>query len=661
MEHNHQESCSICATDIFEEKKPFWKRKKITIITVSAILLSFGLVFEFAVKENVLATIFFLVVVAISGYDIVKRALSSLFEKRFDMNLLMTIAAVGAFLIGHGEEGATVIFLFSIAEFLEDYAVERTKRSVGALLKLAPESATVKKNGKEVKVHVHAINPQEVIVVRPGERIPLDGIIRKGASNVNQAPITGESIPVYKQVGDEVYAGTLNEEGFLEIHVTKRIDETMLSKIVKLVEEAQKQKSPTERFVDRFAKYYTPSVISLAALLAIVPPIVFNVSITGWLYRALTLLLVACPCALAISTPVSIVSGITSAARNGALIKGGTYVEEISKMKIFAFDKTGTLTKGKPEVTDFIPVSHSSQSLTQKDVIMLAAICEENSTHPLSTAIKRKAEELHIDIPKPEDFQYVSGQGNMAKYNGDKILSGSRRLLEENGVKLNPKVLKPMEELESQGKTTTLVAKNSRVEGVIGIADTVKEGAFDAINKLKEMGVEVVMISGDNDKTVETIARQLGIYNYFAELTPADKLKAIEAFLKDGKHVAMVGDGVNDAPALAKANVGIAMGVMGSDVALETADVALMHDDLSKLPYLITLSKKTVKVMKENIFSSILIKVSLAILTILGHVTLWLAVGIGDMGLSLAVILNAMRLSVVEAPKHSHENTNHSK
>ncbi len=618
---------------------------------ISATLLLIGLFFEFLLKESTVATILFLVVVAVSGYEIVKRGLSSLFKKRLDMNFLMTIAAAGAFLIGHGEEGATVIFLFSIAEFLEDYAVERTRSSVGALIKLAPESATLKKNGKEVDVHVHAVNPQETIVVRPGERIPLDGTIIKGSSSVNQASITGEAIPVYKEVGDDVYAGTLNEEGFLEILVTKRSDETMFSKIIKLVEEAQKQKSPTERFVDKFAKYYTPSVISLAALVAIVPTLAFSAPLNEWVYRALTLLVVACPCALAISTPVSIVSGITSAARNGALIKGGTYVEEMSKMKIVAFDKTGTLTKGKPEVTDVIPLNPGSSAQTEEEVVTLAATCEIKSTHPLCTAITNKAKELGVPILEPEYFRYVSGQGNIAKYNGNMILSGSIKLLQKNGVKITKEAKEHVKRLESQGKTITLVAKNSKVAGIIATADTIKEHSIETISKLKEMGLGVVMISGDNEETTKVIANQLGIADYFAELSPEEKLKIVEELRKNQKHVVMVGDGVNDAPALAKANVGIAMGVMGSDVALETADVALMHDDLSKLPYLVDLSKKTVRVMKENIYTSVLIKGSLAVLSVLGLVTLWLAVGIGDMGLSLAVILNAMQLSFVKALK----------
>jgi len=594
-----------------------------------------------------LATILFLAAVAVSGYHIVGRGLSSLFKKRLDMNLLITIAAAGAFLIGHGEEGATVIFLFYIAEFLEDYAVEKTRKSVGALMKLAPELAVVKRDGKEISVHVHEVNPKETILVRPGERIPLDGVVKKGFSLVNQAPITGESMPVSKQVGDEVYAGTLNGQSLLEIEVTKRAEETMISKIVQLVEKAQKQKSPTEKFIDKFAKYYTPSVILLATLVAIVPPILFSASFDSWVYRALTLLVVACPCALAISTPVSIVSGITSAARNGALIKGGTYVEEMSKIKVFAFDKTGTLTKGRPEVTDIIPIGHDGSKPTEKELVALAAGCERYSIHPLSAAIIRKAEEFGETIPEPEEFQYIPGQGNIAKRNGGIILSGSRSLVKEKGAPFSLQIDEQMKKLESQGKTTTLVAENGEIKGIIAMADTVKEHATEAVRKLKEMGLKVVMISGDNEKTAKAIAEQLGIDNYFAELSPEDKLKIIDELRREEKHVAMVGDGVNDAPALAKANVGIAMGAIGSDVALETADIALMHDDLLKLPYLFSLSKRTVKVMKQNIYSSILIKGSLAVLAILGFVTLWLAVGIGDMGLSLAVILNAMRLSLI--------------
>jgi Cd2+/Zn2+-exporting ATPase len=649
MEYNNDEkSCSLCATDVFEEKQSLWKRKKVATIIASATLLSLGLSIEFLLNEQVPATIFFLAVVAVSGYQIVGRGLSSLLKKRLDMNLLMTIAAAGAFLIGHGEEGATVIFLFYIAEFLEDYAVEKTGKSVGALMKLAPESAIVKKDGKEVSVHVHEVSPEETILVRPGERIPLDGVIKKGFSLVNQAPITGESMPLSKQVGDEVYAGTLNGQGLLEIQVTKRAEETMISKIVQLVEKVQKQKSPTEKFIDKFAKYYTPSVILLATLVAIVPPMLFSVPFDNWIYRALTLLVVACPCALAISTPVSIVSGITSAARNGALIKGGTYVEEMSRMKVFAFDKTGTLTKGRPEVTDIIPIGHDSPKLTERELIVLAAGCEKYSTHPLSAAIIRKAEELGETIPDPEDFQYISGRGNIAKCNGGIILSGSRSLVKEKGVYFSLQIDEQMKKLESQGKTTTLVAENGEIKGIIAMADTVKEHAAETVRKLKEMGLKVVMISGDNEKTVQAIAGQLGIDRYFAELSPEDKLKIIDKLRREEKHVVMVGDGVNDAPALAKANVGIAMGAIGSDVALETADIALMHDDLSKLPYLFSLSKRTVKVMKQNIYSSILIKGSLAVLAVLGFVTLWLAVGIGDMGLSLAVILNAMRLSLIK-------------
>ncbi|MBR9691145.1 cation-translocating P-type ATPase, partial [Candidatus Woesearchaeota archaeon] len=344
--------CSSCATDIFEEKEPFWKKKKILIIAVSGIILAAGLYFEFLTEQYLLSQILFSIVVLVSGYGIIKRGFLSVLKKKLDMNLLITIATIGAFLIGHGEEGAAVMFLFFLAEFLEDYAAERARKSVASLLKLAPETALVRRNGKEIAMHVNSVKLGDVIIVKPGDRIALDGVVIKGNSSVNQASITGESMPVSKAKRDNVFAGTINEEGYLEIRVTKKSDETILSKIVNLVKEAQKQKSKTEVFIDKFARYYTPIVIVLAFLLMAIPTLVFGHPFDEWFYKGLVLLVVSCPCALAISTPVSMVSAITSAAKNGVLIKGGNYIEEIRKAKVVVFDKTGTLTEGKPEVTD---------------------------------------------------------------------------------------------------------------------------------------------------------------------------------------------------------------------------------------------------------------------------------------------------------------------
>ncbi|HEC76403.1 MAG TPA: hypothetical protein ENI33_03985 [Thermoplasmatales archaeon] len=357
---NMNERCSSCKTDIFEEKELFWKQKSVLIILVSGIIFGIGLYLEFLTEQYLFAQVLFIAVVLISGHHIIKKGVLSVWRKRLDMNFLMGFAAMGAFLIGHGEEGAAVIFLFYIAESLENYATERARKSVASLLKLAPEMATIIKNGKEVKVHVHEVKIGDILIVKPGDRIPLDGIVTKGISSVNQAPITGESMPVQKIRGENVFAGTINEEGYLEIKVTKKSDETILSKIVKIVEEAQKEKSKTEAFIDKFAIYYTPTVVVLAFLVMTLPTIIFGLEFSEWFYRALVLLVVSCPCALAISTPVSMVSGLTSAAKNGVLIKGGSYLEEIKSARIIVFDKTGTLTEGKPEVTDIIPLNKYS-------------------------------------------------------------------------------------------------------------------------------------------------------------------------------------------------------------------------------------------------------------------------------------------------------------
>lgn len=650
-EHEHEQSCSMCATDVFKERQVSWKRKKIAVIIVSASLLAAGLILDLVLFLKLPATILFIVMIGLTGYEIVPRGFSSIVKKRLDMNFLMFIAVIGAFLIGHGEEGATVLFLFYVAEFLEEWSVEMNRLSIGSLMGMTPEYAVVKKNGKEAYLHTHNIDVNEVIIVRPGEKIPLDGVVLKGESSVNQAPITGESVPVYKSMNDKIYAGTINETGFLEIKVTKKSEETLISKIVQFVEAAQKEKSPAERFIDRFTRYYTPVVIVSAILVAIIPVLILGLSFDVWIYRALTLLVISCPCALAISTPISIVSAITSSAKNGILIRGGSHMEEISRMKIFAFDKTGTLTKGKPEVIDIVPMNSNSNP-TRKQIITWAAIAEKFSTHPLSSAIKRKADELVGKTPEPENYQYVSGQGNAAKFNEETILVGNRKLLKSNNIDLTNEADRLLKRLESQGKTATLVAKNGEVVGIVAMADILKDHSQETIKKLKLRNIETAIISGDNERTVKAIASQLGMNKYYADLSPEGKLRILEKLRIKYGRAAMVGDGVNDAPALAEADVGIAMGAAGSDAAIEIADVALMQDDLSKLPYLIDLSRQTTKVIRQNVLSSILIKGILAVLTMVGFVSLWLAVGVGDMGLSLAVIINALRMSLIRSNKN---------
>jgi len=641
MQGNHaetEECCAVCDVESLEDGE---KGKKIILIVLSAILLSLGLISEFILKWEVPAETLFLVTAAISGYSIVKEVFSSLiFRKKLSIDFLIMIAAVGSFFIGHGEEGAAVIFLFYVAEFLESYAAERARKSIASLMELAPEVATVKRNGEEVKIPVSEVEVNDVIVIRPGEKIPLDGEVIRGVSTVNQAPITGESIPVTKEIGDVVYAGTINNEGLLEVKVTKRSDETMLSKIIKLVEEAQRIKSQTEKFIDQFSKYYTPSVIFLALCVATVPTFVFGWPFNEWLYKALVLLVVSCPCALAISTPVAMVSGITSAARNGVLIKGSAYVEEVNKIKVFAFDKTGTLTEGRLEVTDVISLGHP-----EEEILRIAASLEAMSEHPLAKAIVEKTNK-ELMLKDVKDFKAIAGKGVMGKINGETYYVGSRRLFKELSIEY------PEEEawkLENEGKTVIFVGNEKGVIGLIAVMDKIRDSTIPTMAELRRKGIKTVMITGDNERTAKAIAERIGISEYRAELLPEDKVNIIEELSKEYGHVAMVGDGVNDAPALARASVGIAMGAIGSDVSLETADIALMQDDLSKIPYLIELSKKTLEIVKENVLASILIKGSFAVLVFPGLVTLWLAVAVGDMGLSLAVILNAMRLSLLKS------------
>jgi Zn2+/Cd2+-exporting ATPase len=637
---DHEASCSSCSTDIFEEKLPLWKQRNIRIIALSSVLLVLGLYIEYVTESKVISHILFFLAGVISGYSIAKKGISSLLKKRLDMNFLMTIAAVGAFSIGYGEEGASVLYLFFIAEFLEDYAGERARKSIGALVKLAPETAIVIRDGKEVNVHVQDANINDITVVRPGEKIPLDGIVINGESSVNQAPITGESMPAHKKIGDSVYAGTLNEQGYLEIIVTKRSQDTVLSKIVKLVGEAERKKSPTEKFVDKFARYYTPAVIFLAAGVATVPSLVFGQPFNEWLYKALVLLVISCPCALAISTPVSMISGITGAAKNGVLIKGGNYIEEMAKAKVFVFDKTGTLTEGRPVVTDVLEVNNYSAN----EILEIAASIESLSEHPLARAVVAKAESGGMNLKSASEFKAIPGKGVRGNIDGKMYYIGNPAMFSELSI---PFLQVKVRELEEEGKTAILLG-NRECMGIIAIMDKMRDVAPETIRLLKKNGMRVEMLTGDNERIAKAVANKLGIDEYHAGLLPEDKVRIIEELDQKYGKVVMVGDGVNDAPALAKSSVGIAMGAIGSDVALETADIALMHDDISKLPYLLKLSKKTLGIVKENIFTSIAIKGSFAVLVFPGIVTLWMAVAFGDMGLSLLVIVNAMRLSVLK-------------
>lgn len=615
--------------------------RNVLVLLLPGVLLLLGLILEFIIHQELYAQFLFLLTVVASGYELALEGFRDLFlRRRLTIDLLITLAAAGSFLIGHGEEGAAVVFLFSIAEYLEEMAEERVKRSVASLMELSPETATVRRGGEEMEVPVGDVDLGDKLVIRPWEKIPLDGVVIRGKSTVNQAPITGESMPVTKNQGDEAFAGTINNEGYLEVRVTKRSHETVLSRIVRLVEEAQLRRSPTERFIDRFSRYYTPSVVLMALGVAILPTLVFGQPFEAWLYKALTLLVVSCPCALAISTPVAMVSGITSGARNGILIKGSRYVEEVSGVNVYALDKTGTLSMGELAVTDIVPLTGSKEG-----ALSLAASLEAQSEHPIAAAIVKKAEEEDIEFRRVESFEAVTGKGVTGMIDGGVYRIGSSRLFEELGIEYPEETL---ERLASEGKTVVIVGGEGKALALIAVMDKIRYEAQPALQRLKAMGIRTEMLTGDNERTAKAIAERLGVDEYHAELLPEDKVRLVEEMHRRYGHVAMVGDGVNDAPALARASVGVAMGAIGSDVALDTADIALLQDDLEGLPYLVDLSNKTMNVVKQNIAASILIKGSFVVLTFPGLISLWLAVAIGDMGLSLAVILNSMRLSRVK-------------
>lgn len=623
-----------------------WKRRDVLFTGISGLLLALGLALS-TLGANptlgvlwgrvlTLATALYLGSVFFGAYHFARRGLQALKTFSFGISMLMTLAIVGAIILGEYVEAASLAFLFALAELLEEFSVERARRSLRALMKLAPREARVRRNGQELWLSIDQIEIGEILIVKPGERIALDGIVLSGSSSVNQAPITGESIPVEKRQGDPVFAGTINHEGYLEIKVTKRAKDTTLAKIIHLVEEAEAQRAPVEKFVDRFAKYYTPSVAAVAAAVATLPPLVWNAPFTEWFSRALTLLVIACPCALLISTPVSIISAITSAARNGVLIKGGVYLEELGQVRAIVLDKTGTLTTGELTVTDVIAFDGSSPA----EVLRIAAALESKSQHPIAQAIMRHYEQSAPGqaLPRAHDFLSLTGQGVQARIEGQLYRVGK--------LKLFPQAL-PSEavRLASQAKTVIGVGTPERLLGLIAVADRIRPEAQETVSALKHLGLEVIMITGDNQETAQAVAQQLGIARYHAGVLPEEKVSEIQRLLRHYGKVAMVGDGVNDAPALAAATVGIAMGTIGADAALETAHVALMSDDLSKLPYLIELSRQARRVIQQNIFFSIATKFSLGLGVFPGYVTLVLAVLVGDMGASLAVTANALRLA----------------
>ncbi|MEW6401301.1 MAG: heavy metal translocating P-type ATPase [Chloroflexota bacterium] len=575
------------------------------------------------------------------GWDISQHAWHAIRERHFDTDSLMIIAALGAAFLGQFAEGALLLFLFSLGHSLEERALDRARAAVRALADLAPKTALVRREGKEQELPVESIQIGDIVVVRPGVRIPVDGAIQNGNSAIDQSPVTGESIPVEKSSGDTVFTGTINGEGALEIQVTRLAKDSTLSRVMKMVEEAQAQKSPTQHTVEKFERIFVPAVLTLTALVISVPPL-FGFPFRDSFLRAMTLLVAASPCALALGTPAAILASVAQAARNGVLVKGGAHLENLGRLKAIAFDKTGTLTHGQPEVTDIVAIQ--ATGWREADVLSLAAAVESRSAHPLSRAIVRAAQTTGRAAPVIDTVESLTGRGLRAISNGKAIWIGNQKLMEEVGISLPEQALHKAQSYLNAGKTVMWIAEDGTAIGMIALADTLRREAAPTINALKRSGVEhTIMLTGDNQRSASAIARELGLTEFRAELMPEEKLTAIRDLVKEHKQVAMIGDGVNDAPALANSTVGIAMGGAGTDVALETADVALMGDDLSKLPFAVGLGRATRSIIIQNLAIALGVIALLIITSLTGIVSIGVAVVFHE-GSTLVVVANALRL-----------------
>jgi Cd2+/Zn2+-exporting ATPase len=639
--------------DARPEAQGFWRhRGRAVSVAASGLLLGAGFLVHAATAGGLLAALageaggvppaarlLYLLAMGAGGWFVLPKAWHAARSLRPDMNLLMTVAVAGAVGIGEWLEAAAVAFLFGLSHVLEGWSVGRARRAVEALLDLSPPVARVREGGAEREVPAAEVAPETLFVVRPRERIPLDGEVAAGESHVDQAPITGESAPVAKAPGDEVFAGTINGAGALEVRSTREAGDTTLARIIRLVEEAQARRSPSERWVDRFARVYTPAVIAVALAVFLVPPLVAGGGWTVWLYRALVLLVIACPCALVISTPVSVVASLAAAARAGVLIKGGAFVEAPAGLRALAFDKTGTLTEGRFRVVELAPLDGHDEA----ELLARAAALEARSEHPLARAVVACAEERGVPFEPAEGLRSLEGRGATGRLGGEPYWVGSHRMLAERGQE-TPEVQERLRAMSGAGRTVVVVGNDRHVCGLLGVADGVRPEAAAAVAELRRLGLEhLVMLTGDNRETARAVAAAVGIGEVRAELLPADKLAAVEELVARHGAVAMVGDGVNDAPALARSSLGIAMGAAGSDAAIETADVALMADDLTRLPWLVRHSRRTLRTIRTNIAFALGVKAAVFALALAGAATLWLAIA-ADMGASLLVIANGLRL-----------------
>ena len=616
-----------------------WKNTQFVLLSICGVFTLFAFLLErFGIPHN-LAKYVYAIAILIGGYYPARMGILALKTFTLNIRLLMVCGAAGAIYLGFWDEAAMLVFIYSLGDVLEMYATDRARGSIRALMELVPNEALVKRNGIESELPVEEIGIGEVIIIRPGEKVPLDGKVILGSTSIDESPITGESIPKDIKQGDIVYAGSINQRGSIEVEVTKLSKDTTLAKIIHSVEEAQARKSSFQRFGEKFGKYYTPAMFVLAFLVAFIAPFFFKQDFSSWFYRGLVLLVVSCSCGLALSVPVAVVAAISNAARHGVLIKGGAYLEAASSLRAIAFDKTGTLSIGKPKVYEVVRIN----KLSEDKILELAGSIESRSEHPLGDAIVQYAKERNITFSAINDFEAITGRGAKARINGQLYYVGSIALFKEkvSGLTTAKEEIKRMQD---EGKTTVLLGTEEEVLGLIAIADQIRPEAKEAIQRLKEKGVEkIIMLTGDNEGTAKAIAKELGINEYRANLLPEDKVKIVKELKAKYKMIAMVGDGVNDAPAMAEANVGIAMGACGTDVAIETGDIALMSDDLLKIPYAFSLSKRSVSNIKQNIFAALFIIIILVPTALLGKIGLVPGLLINEVS-GLIVIVNGLRL-----------------
>lgn len=625
---------------------PHWMQERWTLILVAlaGVLFLIGWLGQtfFGLPESI-ANILYILAYLAGGYDVATHAIPALLRGKFDTDVLMLAAAVGAALLGEFAEGAFLLFLFSLGHAGEHYALDRARNAVNALGELMPQTAQVKRGEQIAEEPVSALQIDDIVIVRPGDRIPVDGQVASGTGNVDQSPITGESVPVPKTIGDEVFAGTINQDAALEIQVTRLAQDNTLSRVMKLVAEAQSQQSPTQQFTERFTAWFVPGVLIATALFIIVPPLFGWLTLQESFYRGMLLLVAASPCALAIGTPAAVLAGIAQAARNGVLIKGGVHLENLGSLNAIAFDKTGTITSGTFSVTDVIPLNKTEPD----ELLRIAGAVEQQSNHPLALAVVKAAQEKGLSLLTADPLENIVGRGVRSRINGETVLIGSLKLFKETaGISINDVLIQQVDQLEKSGRTVMVVHQGNHFLGILGLADTPRSSAHQVMKHLKELGVKhLVMLTGDNDDVAHHVASQVGLTDVQAELLPEDKLKTIKQLEKQYESIAMIGDGVNDAPALATATVGIAMGGAGTAVALETADVALMADDLSKLPFAVGLSRASRSIIKQNLAISLGVILLLIVTSVLSIVPLSGAVVMHE-GSTIVVVLNALRLLI---------------